>query len=169
MMVRVWDAQTGQSVMDSLKGHGAYIASVPYSPDGRHIVSGSADNTVRVWDAQTSPTVMDPFTVSCISTSNIPVVLPTIPIHFEGGNNIDMSDSYESSFFCSSAMSMLKNCHLNGNWVMLGDNAYLLWVPHQNISGLIWPRTIAVMGCPPTSLQFTNFVHGTNWSQCFSL
>ena len=58
--VRVWDAQTGQSVMDPLKGHDHWVSSVAFSPDGRHIVSGSYDMTVRLWDAQTGQSVMDP-------------------------------------------------------------------------------------------------------------
>ncbi|EDR06816.1 uncharacterized protein LACBIDRAFT_299706 [Laccaria bicolor S238N-H82] len=58
--VRVWDAQTGQSVMDPLKGHDGRVTSVAFSPNGRHIVSGSGDKTVRVWDAQTGQSVMDP-------------------------------------------------------------------------------------------------------------
>ena len=31
--------------------------SVAYSPDGKHIVSGSDDRTVKVWDAQTGKEV----------------------------------------------------------------------------------------------------------------
>ena len=31
--------------------------SVAYSPDGKHIVSGSMDKTVKVWDAQTGKEV----------------------------------------------------------------------------------------------------------------
>ena len=33
------------------------MTSVAYSPDGKHIVSGSYDNTVKVWDAQTGKEV----------------------------------------------------------------------------------------------------------------
>ena len=32
--VRVWDAQTGLSVMDPLTGHDDYVTSVAFSPDG---------------------------------------------------------------------------------------------------------------------------------------
>ena len=35
----------------TLTGHIDWVMSVAYSPDGRHIVSGSADNTIRIWDA----------------------------------------------------------------------------------------------------------------------
>ena len=36
-----------------LSKHTGNVSSVAYSPDGRHIVSGSSDETVRVWDAET--------------------------------------------------------------------------------------------------------------------
>ena len=57
--VRVWDAQTGQNVIDPVKGHDDLVTSVAFSLDGRYIVSGSYDKTVRVWDAQIGQSVMD--------------------------------------------------------------------------------------------------------------
>ena len=170
MTVRVWDAQTGQSIMDPLKGHEDCVTSVAFSPNSRHFVSGSDDKTVRVWDAQTGQTIMDPFTVSCLSTcaiSSNPVILPVTPIHSEVGN-IAMSDFRRTSFCASHNIPLLKFCHYNKNWIMLPDNTYLLWVPDHNKAGLFWPRTTTVIGCNPTPLEFKNFVHGVNWSQCFS-
>ena len=40
-----------------LTGHSNTVFSVAYSPDGKHIVSGSKDTTVKVWDAQTGKKV----------------------------------------------------------------------------------------------------------------
>ena len=34
----------------TLTGHSNYVTSVAYSPDGKHIVSGSGDRTVKIWD-----------------------------------------------------------------------------------------------------------------------
>ena len=34
-----------------------HVTSVAYSPDGKHIVSGSLDSTVKVWDSQTGKEV----------------------------------------------------------------------------------------------------------------
>ena len=31
--------------------HSKYVMSVAFSPDGKTIVSGSADETIKVWDA----------------------------------------------------------------------------------------------------------------------
>jgi WD40 repeat protein len=41
----------------TLTGHSSIVTSVAYSPDGKHIVSGSCDNTVKVWDSQTGKEV----------------------------------------------------------------------------------------------------------------
>ena len=40
-----------------LTGHSGWVNSVAYSPDGKHIVSGSADNTVKIWDSSTGKEV----------------------------------------------------------------------------------------------------------------
>jgi tetratricopeptide (TPR) repeat protein len=56
--VLVWDAQTGQQVLD-LKGHTLPVTSVVFSPDGKLLASGSADKTVKVWDVRTGEQVLD--------------------------------------------------------------------------------------------------------------
>ncbi|KAJ6612376.1 WD40-repeat-containing domain protein [Mycena sp. CBHHK59/15] len=44
-----------------LEGHTGVVTSVAFSPDGKHIVSGSEDNTVRVWDSESGEVVAGPF------------------------------------------------------------------------------------------------------------
>ena len=44
-----------------LTGHSNSVNSVAYSPDGKHIVSGSGDRTVRIWDAATGKEVSSGF------------------------------------------------------------------------------------------------------------
>ena len=41
----------------TLAGHTQGVTSCAYSPDGRRIVSGSADRKLRVWDAETGATI----------------------------------------------------------------------------------------------------------------
>jgi WD40 repeat protein len=41
----------------TLTGHWMGVRSVAYSPDGKHIVSGSCEKTVRIWDSSTGKEV----------------------------------------------------------------------------------------------------------------
>ena len=55
----------------TLTGHSDLVRSVAYSPDGKHIVSGSDDSTVKVWDSQTGKEVIvlvchRPIVCSCV-------------------------------------------------------------------------------------------------------
>ena len=62
----------------TLTGHSSDVRSVAYSPDGKHIVSGSYDNTVKVWDAQTGKEVSvllchRPIVCCCVECSDLRV------------------------------------------------------------------------------------------------
>ena len=41
--------------------HTISVNTIAYSPNGKHIVSGSGDSTIRVWDTTTGETVAGPF------------------------------------------------------------------------------------------------------------
>ena len=45
----------------TLTGHSSTVTSAAYSPDGKHIISGSWDNTVKVWNAATGKEVCTVF------------------------------------------------------------------------------------------------------------
>jgi WD40 repeat protein len=47
--IRLWDVATGKET-GRLKGHGTWVSSLLFSPDGKKVISGSADQTIRVWD-----------------------------------------------------------------------------------------------------------------------
>ena len=49
--VRLWDVERGQCV-HKLTRHLEPVYSVAFSPDGRHIASGSFDKCVHIWNVQ---------------------------------------------------------------------------------------------------------------------
>ena len=50
--MRSWDALTGTCTR-TLEGHTSSVESVAYSPDGKHLASGSYDETIKIWDTAT--------------------------------------------------------------------------------------------------------------------
>jgi WD40 repeat protein len=52
MTLKVWDLDTGRELR-TLQGHSGGVNGVAISPDGRHAVSASYDNTLKVWDLET--------------------------------------------------------------------------------------------------------------------
>jgi WD40 repeat protein/tetratricopeptide (TPR) repeat protein len=57
--VRRWDVATGRSIRPHLRHQGQVVA-VAYSPDGRTLLTGSADHTARLWDASTGKPIGEP-------------------------------------------------------------------------------------------------------------
>ncbi|KAF8203531.1 hypothetical protein K438DRAFT_572948 [Mycena galopus ATCC 62051] len=58
--IHVWDARTGEALMEAIQGHTNTISSVVFSPDGACIASGSYDKTICLWDAMTGKALMKP-------------------------------------------------------------------------------------------------------------
>ncbi|KAF8747884.1 hypothetical protein RHS01_11191 [Rhizoctonia solani] len=49
--IRMWDVRTGSPVAGPFQGHTNLVLLVLFSPNSKHIVSGSQDKTVCIWSA----------------------------------------------------------------------------------------------------------------------
>ena len=58
-MICIWDADTLLPIGEPLRGHSSIVNSIAFSPDGRHIISGSFDHTVRIWDLELKQMIWD--------------------------------------------------------------------------------------------------------------
>jgi WD40 repeat protein len=59
--IRMWDARTGDPVLQPLKSHTDGICSISFSLDGSQIASGGCDNTALVWDTMMGQVIAGPF------------------------------------------------------------------------------------------------------------
>jgi WD40 repeat protein/Tfp pilus assembly protein PilF len=57
-VVKVVDLRTGRQV-SSFEKHTSWVISIAYTPDGKHLLSGSYDKTARLWDAETGEQVLE--------------------------------------------------------------------------------------------------------------
>ncbi|KAJ7688012.1 hypothetical protein B0H17DRAFT_984385, partial [Mycena rosella] len=119
--------------------------SVAFSPDGKHIVSGSVDGTLRIWDMESI--INGPTISACSRNPNGYALLKSI--HSESSQspphwNIDYA-----------------------GWASCIPAELLFWVPsHQRI--VLWsPYNTLVIGRQQTNLSYNKFVHGTNWAKCY--
>ncbi|HTY87489.1 MAG TPA: protein kinase [Candidatus Acidoferrum sp.] len=47
--IRLWDVVSGKEI-GRLEGHGSYVISLVFWPDGKKLASSGADQTIRIWD-----------------------------------------------------------------------------------------------------------------------
>jgi WD40 repeat protein len=50
--IKIWDAKTGELVA-TLIGHKSHSLCLAWSPDGKMLISGSADHSIRTWNTKT--------------------------------------------------------------------------------------------------------------------
>ncbi len=50
--LKVLDSRTGETLFEDTEAHPEAVYSVEFSPDGKHFVTGSRDETIRLWSIE---------------------------------------------------------------------------------------------------------------------
>jgi WD40 repeat protein len=143
----MWDADTRRAVGEPWEGHAGSICSVGYSPDGRHVIFGSSDNTIQIWDA-----------------GNPNQARHNQPAAYPQDADLPPTELHLNALLISgSQISLVPD---SGGWIQHPDGGPLLWVPEDCRHGLVSPAILTI----PTNghhrvvrLNFAEFQYGTSW------
>jgi WD40 repeat protein len=126
------------------------VSSVAFSPDGRHIVSGSYDRTIRVWSAEHGKLLVTG-TVAQICDGLVagPIAQlyrPTNP----------------TAVFIDESVRDVQTGRMTS-----AGNKLLLWVPLVNRTGIQWPTSSQlVISANLTEIDWPRFLCGERWVEC---
>jgi WD40 repeat protein len=70
-LIEVFDAHSGSLIAEPFEGHTNSVTCIAFSPDGKHLVSGSVDQTARVWevDSGVKPVIFNYHRINCVALS----------------------------------------------------------------------------------------------------
>ena len=172
--IRIWNAETGAAVGKPLEGHSWSVSSVAYSPDGPHLISGSGDNTIRIWDAEANAGAGGPLEgeiMNVLSVASSPNGQHNVSGPDSNTTRVSGPFSHQPSPSCNPLHARFYSKPDSHGWVRDSHGGLLYWVPLDCRGGLHSPALITI---PPTShvrtvsLDFEDFVFGTDWPQIFS-
>ncbi|KIK66916.1 hypothetical protein GYMLUDRAFT_1023890 [Collybiopsis luxurians FD-317 M1] len=157
----------GALIGSPMKGHANGVSCIAVSPDGKRIVSGSYDNTLCIWNAETGIAVGNPL------RGHTDVVTS---VAFSPDGRRIVSGSFDcTSAFCTHlshlfihSHSSFCDLHLNSDgWLCGSDSSLLLWIPPEYRFSIVFPPTRVVIDRNgQTTLDLSNFAHGTHWTEC---
>ncbi|KIK50893.1 hypothetical protein GYMLUDRAFT_234425 [Collybiopsis luxurians FD-317 M1] len=174
--LRIWNAQTGVQVGEPLKGHTDIVLSVAYSPDGQYVVSGSDDKTVRIWNVQIGVQVGEPLKGH---TDRV------LSVAYSPDGQCVVSGSFDNSVRIWRIQSFLHNaCNLqlppgtssgyidDHGWLHSSNGLLILWLPPHLRGGFREKRQILTIPANTQNsavfVNWSNFVHGTQWTHCWA-
>ena len=165
--ISLWNAATGEVVAGPFTGHTDGVYSVAFSPDGQHVTSASADQTIRMWDvvtgeweleagSSTGPTKPGLFAPSSSDRQPINLTSQALTICVKG-----RTDTIEKVYFMDKVLVR------SDGWMCGEEGELFLWVPQIHRPYLQRSNTVWIAGRHYTQLDFSKYVHGSNWATAY--
>lgn len=161
--IHFWDVSSGSlaQIGEGIHGHSNNVWSVAFSPDGLSVASGSNDKSIKIWTAPSTSTQAQGgiiayslilFLTFAIASSRIDKSL-NVDLH---GHPVLSDESFidENGWMFDSQR---------------GNARILFWVPEENREWFIRPPNTAIIANKiVTKIDFSRFVHGEDWMDCYT-
>jgi hypothetical protein len=132
--------------LQTLEGHGGWVNSVAFSPDGQQLASGSGDNTVRLWDARTG---------KCLQT--LEAHTQNVSFSSDGSNLVTDSGTLGIRQPLQSGHIQWIEYGTERTWITWNGNN-LLWLPpeYRSSTSAVEGNCVGV-GCESGAIYILNF------------
>ncbi|KAK7015389.1 WD40 repeat-like protein [Favolaschia claudopus] len=161
--VHIWDLKTGTTAASPLN---AQISSVAFAPDGTRVAAGSFDCTVCVCDSRTGVVIAGPFEGHSDWVNT--VAFSPDGIYVVSGSHDGTVRIWDSQAVTSSDISCGLHPRFLGGWIMNSASDLIFWVPPWLRDQICLPWNTCVIGPRVRKLNWSNFVHGYEWTKCFN-
>ncbi|KAF7982288.1 hypothetical protein HWV62_28950 [Athelia sp. TMB] len=153
-----------------------WYCGVAFSPGGDRIASVSLGGTIHVWNISNGDLAAGPFEGHAQEASSV----------WHRGKDSIMYSSDGQSILTSlwdgniRVIDLILDAHhqprigycsssqLKDGWMQNSPTELLFWVPPVYRSGLYRPYNSLVIGRESTKLNLNDFVHGEDWTQCYT-
>ncbi|KZS87694.1 hypothetical protein SISNIDRAFT_419195 [Sistotremastrum niveocremeum HHB9708] len=156
--------------------HGTgYVGSIVFTSDEQRLLSAADDHTIRLWDLSTE----DPQQVGRPWEGHNAEVKDAFFLNNESqiiscsdDGTIRIWDVDESSTNPNSPAELqtsFPRIDRNG-WVHSDEEEpkLLFWLPPHYRSTFVWGRCRSLVNAEPLQLDFSRFVHGERWAECWT-
>ncbi|KAK7683552.1 hypothetical protein QCA50_013387 [Cerrena zonata] len=172
--IYVWDVETSSVVYGPFYGLSGGITSVALSSDGRILVAGSGSKLggICIWDIETEQRRAGPLNAHTEAIEAVAIspdsktVVSVSEDAFMRVWDVALVTEKEDP---DAEVNVLRQRRMEQGWVLGPRGTQLFWVPPSHRTGLQWNGNTHVIGRgKKTRLDFTNFVHGENWAECYA-